>query len=396
MNPERSDLKQRIGPVPWLTIGSALGSGACGLGIVVSPDVPVAVRFLGAAVAGLSLLAASASRRLPNARGDRPLDGDAAMETVVSARPVALEEPHPGTAQDMQTAMRLFGSAIIDQVDTSVGTVLDENQQMREMASEMAASSAQAQEQFQSAIACAAEAEGGIEQLNAFNADLTASIQLIGSEVKRSIGIVKDATIQAAATRGFVETMAALSGAVSDVIKMIDAIAGQTRMLALNATIEAARAGEAGLGFVVVANEVKQLARQTADATRVIGEKIGELNGMVAQSVESLHALVATIATVDAASASIGQAVTAQGSSVERVSSSLESLRGAVSTLSREFREAAQIAANSGMLSDLVLETANSVDGLMNGLKSSLDDIGTGMVPREKTGALPADRGPCV
>jgi methyl-accepting chemotaxis protein len=254
---------------------------------------------------------------------------------------------------------------------------------MREMASVMASSSAQAQEQFQNAIIRVTQAEGGIEQLNEVNAELVGTIQLIGSEVKRSIAIAHDATIQAAATRGYVETMAALSGAVSDVIKMIDAISAQTRMLALNATIEAARAGQAGLGFAVVANEVKQLARQTAEATRVIDEKIGELNSMVAQSVGSLQALVATIASVDAASISIGQAVTAQGSSVERVSSSLESMRGAVFSLSREFREAAQIAANSGMLSEVVLETANSVDGLMTDLKGKLEDIGAGMVPAE-------------
>jgi len=53
-------------------------------------------------------------------------------------------------------------------------------------------------------------------------------------------------------------------------------------------------------------------------------------------------------------------------------------MRDAVFTLSREIREAAQIAANSGMLSDLVLETANSVDGMMNGLQAKLRDIGDG------------------
>jgi methyl-accepting chemotaxis protein len=102
---------------------------------------------------------------------------------------------------------------------------------------------------------------------------------------------------------------------------------------------------------------------------------------MVAESVESLQALVGTIASVDEASSSIGKAIVAQESLAGQVSSNLETMRDAVYTLSREIREAAQIASNSGMLSELVLETANSVDGHMSVLKKNLQDIGAGMGP---------------
>jgi methyl-accepting chemotaxis protein len=250
---------------------------------------------------------------------------------------------------------------------------------MREMASEMASTAEDAQNLFRGAMERAVETEGAIEQLNVFGGELSGSIQFIGSEVQRSIAIVRDATTQAETTRNCVDNLATLSRTVSDVTKMIDGIARQTRLLALNANIEAARAGETGKGFAVVANEVKHLARQTADATQVIGQKIGEMANMVAESVTSLQALVGTIASVDAASGSIGRAITEQESLAERVSSNLESMRAAVFTLSREIREAAQIASNSGMLSEVVLETADSVDGHMSALKQKLADIGAGM-----------------
>jgi methyl-accepting chemotaxis protein len=175
--------------------------------------------------------------------------------------------------------------------------------------------------------------------------------------------------------------MATLSHSVTDMVTIIDGISRQTRLLALNAAIEAARAGSAGVGFAVVANEVKQLALRTADATRVIGETTTQMTTVVTQSVESLQVLVDTIANVDTASESIGHAITDQQHLADQVSTNLQSMRSAVFTLSREIREAAQIAANSGMLSELVLETANSVEGLMEGLKQKLDDIGTGMRP---------------
>jgi len=373
--------------LPWRAIVPTLACAACGVAILLWPETPVLVRMLGVAVSLISLFAAIATRRTTQAEISAPRDRVPDMGAIGQAMiapdapSLAPDDAVPGTARDMQTAMHLFGSAIFDQIDTSLNTVLSDNRQMREMASEMAEASGQATTQFLGAMKRAAEAEAGIEQLHAFSGELSGSIQLISSEVKRSIATVRDASAQADVTRGCVDAMAALSRTVSDVTKMIDAIARQTKMLALNANIEAARAGEAGKGFSVVANEVKQLAAQTAEATHTIGQKIAEMTAKVAESVESLQGLVATIASVDAVSGSIGQAILDQESLASRVSSNLVSMREAVFTLSREIREATQIASNSGMLAELVLETAQSVDGHMGTLKQTLQDIGSGMGP---------------
>jgi methyl-accepting chemotaxis protein len=381
----------------WVSIVCAIAICACGLAIAVWPDTPAQVRFLGVAAGAISLFSVLAARppmaspfetSLSAATGVRRLLGREVSaigqitDTTASGPDrgsAVLDIASAGTARDLQTAMRLFGSTIVEQVDTSVRTVLEENKEMREMASEMANASEQAKDQFQNAMDRAVVAEDGIVQLNAFGGELTASIQVIASEVKRSIEIVKDASLQADTTRGRVESMASLSHAVSGAVKVIDGIARQTRMLALNAAIEAARAGEAGRGFAVVADEVKQLAHQTAEATQAIGGTIAEMAGMVAESVDALQALVGTIANIDEASASIGRAVGEQETLAERVSQSRESMSSAVATLAREIREAAQIAANSGMLSEIVLETANSVDSLMGVLKDKLEAISSGM-----------------
>jgi methyl-accepting chemotaxis protein len=94
---------------------------------------------------------------------------------------------------------------------------------------------------------------------------------------------------------------------ISKVTEVITEISEQTNLLALNATIEAARAGEAGRGFAVVANEIKELAKQTANATLDIKTRIQGIQKStdttvteIEQITEVIHAvneLVATIAT---------------------------------------------------------------------------------------------------
>jgi len=98
----------------------------------------------------------------------------------------------------------------------------------------------------------------------------------------------------------------ARSEEVQDITQIINQVAEQTNLLALNAAIEAARAGEHGRGFAVVADEVRQLASKTTDATREIADKLASIHQEVNNSVGTMNGLVEIVADVVTRSEAVG------------------------------------------------------------------------------------------
>ncbi|MDR3683808.1 MAG: methyl-accepting chemotaxis protein, partial [Geothrix sp.] len=81
-----------------------------------------------------------------------------------------------------------------------------------------------------------------------------------------------------------VERLAERSGRISDVVRLIEDVAGQTKLLALNASIEAAHAGDVGKGFAVVAEEVRKLSDNVGEAADEISQNLGAMLQEVEQT----------------------------------------------------------------------------------------------------------------
>ena len=142
--------------------------------------------------------------------------------------------------------------------------------------------------------------------------ELMASIKEISKSSNEAARVAKNAVDVAGQTNQRIGKLGESSIEIGKVIKVITSIAEQTNLLALNATIEAARAGEAGKGFAVVANEVKELAKQTAQATEEIGQKIGAIQIDTKDAVQAIAEITTIINQVNDVSNTIASAVEEQ------------------------------------------------------------------------------------
>ncbi len=120
-----------------------------------------------------------------------------------------------------------------------------------------------------------------MEETSASLEELTAMTKRNADNAREAKELARHARQAAESGTTEIQDMSQAMGAIKDashniakIIKSIDEIAFQTNILALNAAVEAARAGKAGLGFAVVAEEVRNLAQRSAQAARETAEKI--------------------------------------------------------------------------------------------------------------------------
>ncbi len=207
---------------------------------------------------------------------------------------------------------------------------------------------------------------------------MTASVNEIAQNSEKARKITGTAVSKAQETSKKVNDLGNAAQAISKVTEVITEISEQTNLLALNATIEAARAGEAGKGFAVVANEIKELAKQTAEATLEIKNQIEGVQGSTRETVADITEICEVIGKVDEtvgiiAAAVEEQSVTTQdiAGNISQASSGVQEVNGNVAqstevtvAISRDIAEVSQASNEMTTSSSQVNLSAEELAGM--------------------------------
>ena len=276
-----------------------------------------------------------------------------------------------------QNLGRMFGTTIDEVVSLSASSdsLFDVSQQLAEGAEEMtgrAHTVAVAAEEMScnmnSVAAASEQASTNVNTVAAAAESITATLKDIAANSDKGHTITKDAVAKAESASLRVNDLGTAALEITKVTEVITEISEQTNLLALNATIEAARAGEAGKGFAVVANEIKELAKQTAEATQDIKAKVERIQGNTSATVSEIGEITQVIGDVNDIVSSIADAIEIQTATTREIAENMAQASLGIAEVNEN------VAQSSTVATEIAKDIAE-VSHISKGLKDSSNRV---------------------
>ncbi|MCA9057390.1 MAG: hypothetical protein KDA85_02785 [Planctomycetaceae bacterium] len=220
-------------------------------------------------------------------------------------------------------------------------------------------------QQATAASGSAAQVSSNAQSLAAAVEEFNVSIKEISRNTSTAASIAGQAVTDVDRTNRTILKLGESSNEIGNVIQVINSIAEQTNLLALNATIEAARAGESGKGFAVVANEVKELAKQTSNATEDIIRRIAMIQEETRDAVEAIGSVTQVIRQINESQDAIATAVEEQTAMTSEISRNINEVASGSQEIARNIGQVAQVAESTARRTQDTMRAATSIDGIV-------------------------------
>jgi len=187
--------------------------------------------------------------------------------------------------------------------------------------------------------------------------EMTSTINEIAETSEKARVVTENAVSQSANASVSVDELGTAATEINKVLETITDISQQVDLLALNATIEAARAGDAGKGFAVVANEIKDLAKQTAQATDQIKERIDSIQTTTQATVSVIANIGNVVGENSEIVNTIATAVEEQSVTAREISQNVAQMSAVIQEVNTNVTESATV---SQMVAEQIAQINNS------------------------------------
>ncbi len=296
----------------------------------------------------------------------RPLRNALAAMDEVSEGRLDKALPTEGTIE----IKRLMASAngliysignMIMALQTQAATMAAGNKNLEVVGEEVDSGARALDEKAKVVESAAVEAADSLATVASASEELSTATVEIAQSVAETATVSNEAQEKAVMAQEVINRLGESSQQIGNIIQVINTIAEQTNLLALNATIEAARAGEAGKGFAVVANEVKELAKQTADATEEITKMITSIQADTQEAVQAVEEITGIVARVNDLANTIASAAEEQTATMSEINQNISSGADQVRNVEEQAKQMAEQAADFATVAQLVANVKQAV-----------------------------------
>lgn len=257
-----------------------------------------------------------------------------------------------GAFADLQTNMNVM----IDALRELAGNISESGITLEGSSDELRQTSDQLSRQAEQNAAAVEETSAALEELSASLKNVDRNVSQVSETAREARKTAETSEGIAAEAADSMTRIAHGSTEIARVTEVINDIAFQINLLALNAGVEAARAGEAGLGFSVVASEVRQLAQRASEAAKEISDVIKQSDLAVAEGVEkvasaksSLEGIAQSVVQISDSVNEVTSAISEQAGGVAEISSSILQIDGNTQKQAASFEE---VTASSRVLAE--------------------------------------------
>lgn len=271
---------------------------------------------------------------------------------------------------------------MIKEIAQSVNTLSESSIQLSEISLQMTASAESTSSESNSVAVAAEEMSANMNSVAVATEQATTNINIVASGAEEMATTINEIASNSEKARDItnkavnvsknasnkINELVVAAKEINQVTEVINEISEQTNLLALNATIEAARAGEAGKGFSVVANEIKELAQQTAEATHEIRNKIKSIHDVTQGTIKQIQEITNVTNNVNELVMVIATAVEEQSATTKEISEN-------IAQASHGLDEANTNVAQSSVVSQDIAKDISKVNASANDISNSSTQI---------------------